>query len=153
MKNANSALKSALYLLKIRDRSSEEIKSKLKSKGYDNEEIISAIKFLEEKKFVDDKKFAKSLVRSLSQKGFGQIKIKWHLKKYFLSSENIDEALSDIDSEAEKELAINLAEKWLSKKEGLERNKKYQSLGRYLASRGFNPYLINEVWSILKDKQ
>lgn len=141
-------LEYALYLLKMRDRSIGEIRNKMQLKKIEPEKIEEVIKFLIEKDFLDDERFAKNYVRI--QLGTGQIgkyKLKFKLQRLFVPKEIIDEVIGEIALGAEQEAAEVLAQKWLVKKKDVLPEKRYEKLGRFLLARGFEIDVVKKILS------
>ena len=139
----------ALRFLSYRPRSEKEVRDRLKLKSQNskvkittqNSKVIDkVIQKLKEKKFINDEEFAKGWVESrLRFKPRSARLIKIELKQKGISPEIIDkminnEGLMINDSENAKKLI----EKRILRYKGLSRQKIYEKLGRYLASKGFN---------------
>jgi regulatory protein len=148
MKKKMGALPYALYLLKMRDRGTEEIRQKMKRKEYQSQEIEEVIKFLAEKKFLDDERFAKNLVKNELLFHSGRYRIKQKMIKLLLPRELIEEAILKISATDEAEIAEELAQKWLTKKDPeyqIQSDPKLrEKLARHLVSKGFG-------WDIVKE--
>lgn len=139
-------LEYALYLLELRDRTEGEIRQKMGMKKYEVAEIDEAIKFLKEKDFIDDERFVKNFIRSKQEfSSAGKYKIRQKLIQLRVAPELIEESLNQIDSDSEKERATELAKNWLTKQNSIPPEKRYEKLGRYLVSRGFEWEIIKEV--------
>ncbi|QTA38150.1 RecX family transcriptional regulator [Thermosipho ferrireducens] len=107
----------ALRLLKFRARSENEIKTRLKQKGYSREEIEQTIAFLKEKGYLDDEKFAYLFAYdALTLKKHGPFKIKWELRKLgvdeYIIEDTISKILEEVDiEEIKRELTKGLEPK------------------------------------------
>jgi regulatory protein len=139
-------MESALYLLKLRDRSSGEIKEKMERKGFLKEEIEATMKDLTEKGLLDDQRFVENYLRyQLQLKPQGKYRLKMRLIQLHLENDLINQALNRIESKDEIELAKKAAQKWLNQKEKLPVEKKREKLARYLAGQGFGWEVIKAV--------
>ena len=141
----------ALRLLELRDRTEAEIRKKMKEKGFLAEEIEKTVRWLKEKDFINDEKFAKRLVESQKSKvESGKRKVVFKMYKLGISKELIDKYSGDIVPEDELEKAKELAEKWLKK--NTDKDNKYQKLGSHLAGKGYEIDIVKQVLSeVLKD--
>ncbi|MFA4995747.1 MAG: regulatory protein RecX [Patescibacteria group bacterium] len=144
-------LEYALYLLKIRDRSVGEIKNKMLVRKCSKEEIDEVILFLNDKKFLDDEKFAANFVRNqLSIKPQGKYKLEQRLKQLYVDEKIIKDVLGKIDINEERNSAKELAKRWLRKHTDnsiqiTEDKKAREKLLRHLMGRGFSYDIIKEV--------
>ena len=128
--------------LKIIERSyktKKEMIKRLLEKGYALEEINETLKFLEEYNFINDESYAKAFINDRT-KTQGKQKIKYALKNKGVSDEIIEEELSKLDMEKEKENANILALKKYSiliKRES-DKYKLKEKIIRFLISRGYD---------------
>lgn len=142
----NSPLNYALMLLKIRDRGSQEIRVRMQRKGFIEEEIVTTIRFLEEQKLLDDRKFAENYLKSqLARSPQGKRRLYAKLKQTHLPNDIINEALNDIDSKTEAELAKEAAEHWLERNNNVPEEEIKPKLSRYLAGRGFGWDTVGDI--------
>ncbi len=123
---------------------------RLKQKGHRGFIIAQVIKDLEEKKFLDDKAFARLWVGDrLTLKPTGMNVIAKELKSKGVNEEIIDEALDEFkDTYDEYEIAKALALKKFKRLKGLEEDKAIKRLLDFLGRRGFS---YNTIWKILKE--
>jgi len=139
-------LEYALYLLELRDRTEGEIRDKMRMKKYDTAEIEQAIQFLVERDLINDERFASNLVRNNSEFGTkGKYKIRQKLIQLRVAPELIEASLNGINSDSELIRATDLAKNWLTKQKTILPEKRYEKLGRYLVSRGFEWEIVKEV--------
>lgn len=145
----------ALAYLSYRSRTAEEIRKHLKQKGFEADEAEETLIFLQDNNFVDDNNYCKLYVEYAIEKGRGPLRIAGALAEKGVASEIIRAELEEcLDGEAERELAMALAEKFLNvpgKGEDQENNhqrvdeKTLARLGRRLASQGFHATVIYDV--------
>lgn len=137
---------SALRIIERSYKTEKEVRDKLILKGYEENSINKSIEFLKEYNFINDSNYTKAFI-SYKLKSQGSEKIKYTLIQKGISKESIDEELSNLNKENEKNIALDIAKKKLAiiiKKE----NDKYKISGklyRYLISKGYGYDVINEV--------
>lgn len=143
----------ALRIVEKTFKSEKELKDKLILKGYDSEAIDKTISFLKEYNFLSDNNYAKMYVKDKSRVQ-GKNKIKFDLIKKGINDNIIEEEISNIDREDEREGAYNLAVKkynTIAKREN-DKFKLSQKLYRFLLSKGYDydtvSYAVKKVTSI-----
>ncbi|MEI8348784.1 MAG: regulatory protein RecX [Candidatus Omnitrophota bacterium] len=134
MKDYTKALNYAFLLLKYRPRSQEEIKRRLKRKGYSPSLIENVLQYLLAHQYLDDGAFAHMFVASCLAKGWGARRIDFALKQLGVAESIRKEAQPGKD-----EVRKSLRE-IIQKRSSRPRNSKnaYQKLVRHLLTRGFN---------------
>jgi regulatory protein len=141
----HKAFMEALRFVGRRPRSSMEIEIKLKEKGYGEETVTRTIQKLIEQKIIDDEQFANMWTehRLFSQKK-GRRWVQQELQQKGIPKELIQEALANVDEEAEFEAAYDTAKKkWLTTKgEPFERKHK---LAAFMLRRGYSSTMVNTV--------
>ena len=93
MKDFSRALNYSFLLLKYRERSRFEIRSRLKDKGYSSGVIEQTINYLEENNYINDESFVAAFVVYSQDKGWGPRRIDFNLKKLGVSAELREKAL------------------------------------------------------------
>ncbi len=139
------ALTAAFKILSYRPRSVHEMRLQLEAKGYDAEEVCSALLLLIRDDYLNDDKFAAMLVDSrVESKCWGKRKIAMDLSRRGVPKAVIDVSLVGIDSSAEERTAEKALEKW-SRVRGAAKpfnEKTSQKAYRHLEARGFPASLI-----------
>lgn len=135
-------LDKAYRFLSYRMRSEKEVRDKLLEK-YDAKTVQEAIKKLREYKYISDSEFARSWVQNRIT-GRSKRALKVELLKKGIKKEVIDEALSDINSDAEYENALALVRS-LRKYQNLTREEAYKKVGGFLSRRGYSYEIIKKV--------
>lgn len=137
---------SALRIIERNLKTEKEVREKLKLKGYDDNSIEKSIEFLKEYNFVNDKAYAKAFVND-KLKTMGSQKIKYSLIQKGIAKEVIEEELSNLNKENEKNIALNIAKKKLStiKKTENDNYKISGKLYRFLVSKGYGSDIVNGV--------
>ena len=146
---AQKAEESALRLLAQRDHSREEMRRKLQARGFTPEEIEKALKWLEEREFLDDLRYAQKLAFSLAkEKLLGPQRIRQKLFQKGLPAGLVKEAVETADetlAAGERlQIAMRMKLKGRSPEEIFpdERRK----LAGYLRQRGFSWEDIREAF-------
>lgn len=147
---ANSAFERAVGYLSLSPRSKKEIARYLKDKGYDGDVAEEVLDRLDKYRYVDDRAYAESFVKSKSKK-YGCMRLKSELKQKGIASDIIEEVLngeSDEDGErpSESDNAYDIAQKYLR-----SHAPDKQKLRRFLAARGFTWDAIGSAVSRLSD--
>ena len=133
------ALNDAVKQLSYRDLSKTILIEKLISKGHSEEAAEYAAAYLEERKFLDDTRYAQMLLKSYSRKGYGTRRIKQELKKRGISNEDANEVYNEY--ETDYSILNSLLDKKL--KGDVSDRKEIQKAIAFLQRRGFS-------WSEIK---
>lgn len=132
-----------------------DIDKKLFDWGFNQEERDQLISHLISYNFINEERFASAFTSGKFKiKKWGRIKIKSHLKAKNISEYSIKKGLSEIDSSDYWDTVIYLANKKVNEILNKQDNiwEKKGKVYRYLASKGFESELINEVISELNFK-
>ena len=134
----------AIELLSYRPHSRTELKRKL-LKTATEEDAEKAVARMEELEMVNDKSFAESLVRELSEiKYYGEIRVRQELYRRGIDRDTAEEALSSIPDQ--RELLSRYLESRQTKM--TDDRKEREKLIRRLLSRGFN---YDDIQSVLRE--
>lgn len=134
------ALKTAIEMLGKKDYSKNQIKNKLYKKGFNDDIIDEILRFLQDKKYLDDRRYAKNYIREkFHTKGLGRLKIFQDLIESGINEELINQEISVIDDIAEKTKIIE----YLNNRNTEISN---QKVFNYFYRKGFSPELILEVF-------
>lgn len=140
----------AFRLLKFRLRSEAELEQRLKRKKFTQEVIRQTINFLKEKKFIDDREFARCWIESRLRQtaGFRRIRQELRLKGIDpgVMQEEIDSARQGY---CEGEITLRIAKEKISQLKGLEPAKLKRRIYAYLLRRGFSPETVIETINAL----
>ncbi|MDO8583346.1 MAG: regulatory protein RecX [bacterium] len=137
----------ALRFLSYRPRSEKEVRDRLRIKNHESgikdlDLIIDQVILkLKKYKFIDDKEFAKKWIENRTRFKPRSLRlIRLELKKKGISDELIQTIIHDSQFviQSDLEQAKKLVEKRIERLKGLDKQKIYEKLGRYLASKGFN---------------
>ena len=136
----------AFLLLKFRLRSERELETRLKKKKFSEEATRQVIAFLREKKFLDDKLFAKSWVQFRVRRSLGARRIKEELALKGIDKEIIKSELEELKKNyPEDKIVSKLAQERLSKLHGIEPRSAQRRVYAYLIRRGFSPEIVIDV--------
>ncbi|MBO7527078.1 MAG: RecX family transcriptional regulator [Clostridia bacterium] len=125
-----------------------QVRAYLKKYGFEKTAIDEAIKKLKEYGYLNDEYYAKLYCGSMAN-GRGKRYIKNELRLKGISEENIQQAISEIDSE--EDACIMQANKWLKGKELPLDKKSKEKLYRFLLGRGFEYDTIKSALNKIMD--
>ena len=146
LNNPETARAYAFLLLKFRLRSENELKLRLKQKGFSAELSQDTVNFLKDKEFIDDRVFARGWVAARLKRPFGLRKIQQELVQKGLDQEIIQDSLSQVKEDYnESQIVSRLAQQRYSKLKGIEPIKAKARVYAYLIRRGFAPDVVGEV--------
>lgn len=151
----NKALNNAYMLLRIRPRSEQEVRDRLKSKGYGpdlTDEIVGVLKKTGE---IDDVKFAAFWVESrMHQNPAGDVVLKHELKHKGVEAGVIDEALKHkADNYDEHAIALSMAEERFRRFGKIDRPKALKRVYDFMLRRGFKYDTVRRIIGELTEKQ
>src|SRR5690242_13365697 len=127
-------------------RTSAEVRRKLVRAGYEEEVVESVVADLQRAELLDDSRFSADWVESRSRrKGLGKMRLAAELRQKGVDKAQVDEAVAEIDPEAELKAAISLARKRVSSGELRDPAAK-RKLAAYLQRRGYNWEIIQQVF-------
>lgn len=93
---AEETRKKALSLLERRDYGSEELCAKLVEKGAEPDEARAAVRYMVRVGFIDDERYAATVVRHYAAKGYGVGRVREELRRRKLDRELWDAALAEL---------------------------------------------------------
>ncbi|GAB6183374.1 regulatory protein RecX [Thermodesulfovibrio hydrogeniphilus] len=140
MKKQNDALKIALRLLSLRDRTEAELREKLQRKGFGEKDIKDTIEYLKQKGFVDDEKFIQRAEKIAEDRLLGEMGLRIYFIRKGIDKEKL-EKLPNIDE-------FSIAKRLLQRKHHLFKDvtpdKKRAKITGFLLRRGFSWDTINK---------
>jgi len=131
------AMDKAISLLATRSRTEKEIVSSLQKNAYPEQIIARVMARLTEAGYLNDADFAEHWASSRTNKGLGSRRIRMELRQKGVSQEEIDAALSALDSNDVIDGAIKIAEKSARGKD-LSSPADRQKIMAALARRGYD---------------
>jgi SOS response regulatory protein OraA/RecX len=117
-------------------------------RGYSTREIVSALEYLHERRYLNDAAFAREVARSSAErKHWGPARIEQKLKSLQLSVEDIESALSESFPEGREEAAARRALERFAKR-GRPGEEGFRARAyRHLLGRGFSPEVAHRLVS------
>ena len=146
----------ALKYLEHRMRTEKEMRTRLREKGFPDEEIDDTVSWLIQMGYISDTSYAAEYLRYGFEKGRGIARIRAELREKGLSDEDIQKGIYDYEDEyeidimeAEFERALVQAQKTAG--EGGLDEKTEAKLGRRLHSLGYGSSVIYKVIGRIKE--
>jgi regulatory protein len=149
----------ALHLLSYRPRAEQELRRRLRSKGFPHALVEWCLRLLEEQGLIDDHAFASAFVRSrIRLRPRGRFRLAQELRQKGVSAEVAEQAIDQVfnnEETSEQDLACAAARRWLDRQgstliESLagtdrpdERKRARQRLHAFLSRRGFGSDVIH----------
>jgi regulatory protein len=128
----------------VRWRSRQEIRRRLRSAGFEAEEIEQALVDLESVGLIEDDRFAREVVRDQAGRRLaGNRSIRANLLQKGVAPDVVDEALDEAGEEAER--AAELARQRALRLTGLAPEAAYRRLNGLLLRRGYAPGVAREA--------
>lgn len=141
----NKVLNHAFNILSYGQKSKKDLYTKLIRKGYEEEFVLKAIDYCEERDYINDKLYAESFFRDKTNLNkYGVNKIRYDLIAKGVSKDIVNEVL-DVDPDDEFERALELANKKIKSYKNDEKNAVYRKLGGFLQRRGYTYDVVSKV--------
>ncbi len=139
MKDFNKALSYSFLLLKYRDRSSSEVASRLRIKGYASAIRKEVIEYLKENNYINDEDFARLFVDYSVEKGWGPRRIEFNLKRLGIPSQLRKQVFKKgcIYNKKIGEIIQRKLTYYRAKKPAIPAQKIWQKITAHLINRGF----------------
>ena len=135
----------ALNILSKASQSEKKIREKL-NEDFEEDTVDDVIDFLKKYNFINDGELASKIVNTnVNLNKYGKNKIKQNLYNKGIKKSDIDEAISEIDYDAEFENALYLAQKRYDRVKNEDPKKAYAKIANHLAYKGFNYDIIKSV--------
>ena len=137
----------AYRLLNYRPRSEQEIRDKLKKRGFAEEIIDCLVLELKNRSLIDDYNFARLWMKSrLQSSGQSFSNVRRELLRKGIADDIIEDVTAQIEKDFnEYDIAKGLIEMRLRLVQGLDRHKAQYRLYGYLKRRGFSDNIIYKV--------
>jgi len=133
-------------LVSRRLHSKDELRIKLQKLGYQNNFINDVLNYLEEKKYLDDKKFAESYFKTLINKNKSKYEIIGKLKQKGINDELIENLFDKYyNQEVELENVLKLAKKKLKLLKNLPVNLQKEKLILFLLRKGYKIDIVKKI--------
>lgn len=131
-------------MLARREHSECELNRKLRTKGFDENDIQSALKVLTEKGLQSDARFTECYIRTRRNKGYGPLRIIAELNSRGISEEMIEHHLNIADNAWLNEIRAVWQKRFKGKMPKDFKARAQQM--RFLQYRGFTPEQINDIF-------
>ena len=131
-------------LLSRREHSRFELEQKLKSRGFESEEIDIALDMLQAENLLNDERYAESYLHQRMLKGFGPLKIRHEMLERGVASDIVELQLEAMEDEWSE-----LMQQQREKKFGSQLPEPYQERmkqARFLQNRGFSPEAVMRLF-------
>ncbi|WP_308652991.1 regulatory protein RecX [uncultured Anaerococcus sp.] len=139
----NKAKNFALNKISYSQKSTYEIRQKLKEQKFSEDVIEKIIEYLDSYGFLDDESYVKSYIRDKDEiSNWSRGKIRFMLKRKHIDDNLIEDYIYMISDEREAEKARFFADKKIKNDFSYENRAK---IFRHLASKGFDVDIINQV--------
>lgn len=139
----NRAKNFALNKISYSQKSTYEIRQKLREKKFSEDVIEKIIAYLDSYGFLDDEAYVKTFIKDKDEiSNWSRGKIRYMLKRKHIDDNLIDEYIYQISDEREAEKARFFADKKIKNDFSYENRAK---VFRHLASKGFDIDIINMV--------
>lgn len=145
--NKHKAINYAILLLSYRGRSTQEIRTKLRDKGYNAEVIEETVETLKRLGYVNDIEFAKVLIRDRQRlKKAGKNLIRQELWQKGVSKYIIDKLVEETtDEEQEYQRAKDLASRKITSYRRDDERSKQRKLYSFLIRKGYSYDIASRV--------
>ena len=87
----------AMNLLARREHSTQELRGKLLTRGFEDDEIVPALQTLSREGLLSDERFTESFIHSRMERGSGPVKIRAELRQRGVADEIISDWLDERD--------------------------------------------------------
>ena len=136
----------AFLLLKYRMRSEKELYSRLKAKGFDEQEAKKVVAFLKEKNFIDDRSFTRSWIASRLSRPLGVRRIRLELFQKGKPESLVNGELARLKSGyCEEKVVEELAQERLGRLLKSDPIKARNRTFAFLIRRGFSPEVVTDI--------
>jgi len=131
-----TALQKGVELLARREHACQELTDKLIAKGYDSQEVYTAVERLIDRGYLSDRRFSEQFVSMRIRQGKGPLRIINDLRVKGVSSNIVNAVLADYEVEYWRQLAFEVYQKKFG--DGFPKDPKAKAKWqRFLAGRGF----------------
>jgi regulatory protein len=127
-------------MLARRELSEAQVRQRLARRGYEDDEVDSAVARLLEERALDDRRVANAIAHTETRvRGRGRLRVKRQIEAAGISTplaqEAVDAVFSELDAD---ELLATALEKRLRGRAAIADDREFQRLYRYLITQGFD---------------
>ncbi|USQ75375.1 regulatory protein RecX [Ornithinimicrobium cryptoxanthini] len=135
-----------LRQLTLAPRTRQQLADKLRQKGCDDEVATVVLDRMVEVGLVDDAAYARMLVRSRQEsKGLARRALGHELRRKGVPDELIEDALSDVEPDSERDRARELVDTRLRTMRGLDKTVQTRRLAGFLARKGYDSAVAFQI--------
>jgi len=139
---ADAALDQAVRWLSRREYSVSDLERRLRDKGFEQAVVNETLAFLQSHDLVSDQRFAESLVRNRTERGYGPVKIAHELRAKGVDDATVEQVLTDNPDH----WVARLREVWEKRfGEPPDSYREWARQARALQSRGFTVEQVRRV--------
>jgi regulatory protein len=134
-----SAYITGLTMLGRRELSEQQVRQRLRRKGYEADEIDAAVARLKEERAIDDARVAGAIARlETSVKRRGKLRVRQQIQRAGITGDTARDALDTVFNDLDDEALLTAAlSKRLRGEARIEDDRTFQRLYRFLVSQGF----------------
>jgi len=132
------AVQVAVRLLAKRDHSSNELRSKLGARGFDEQSVDYALQEMEQHGYLDDVRFATLFAEQRMEKGLGPRGISAKLRERGIDDSLCRQSVSALNADWQEMAEIALCKRFSSADLLSEETRQKARMARFLESRGFS---------------
>lgn len=146
----------AVSYLNVKPRTRQQVMVYLRNKGFQEEDILEAVRELEEYHYIDDLSYSRMYFQYGFEKGRGVVRIKRELSEKGVDSHVIEAAYDELEDvpdqyEVASEIAAGMTAGVDWEQMGYEDARRLQAkIGRRLMTRGFSSDIVYKVINRLK---
>jgi regulatory protein len=150
--SSDRAYVAGLLMLGRRELSEAQVRQRLARRGYEDDEVDSAVARLLEERALDDRRVANAIAHTETRvRGRGRMRVKRQIEAAGISTplaqEAVDAVLAELDAD---ELLLAALEKRLRGRPAIADDREFQRLYRYLVTQGFD---VDRVLAILRSRR
>jgi regulatory protein len=129
-----------LTLLARRELSEAQVRQRLTRRGYDADDIDSAVARLKDERALDDRRVATAIARTETGiRGRGRLRVRRQIEAAGIRGELVEQALDEVFADIDGDALLAAAlERRLRGRPHIEDDREFQRLYRYLAAQGFD---------------
>jgi regulatory protein len=141
----------ALHYLSYRPRTIQELRQYLTKKDFSAGYIHQVVEEMKEQGYLNDQQYAKAWVEERrNRKNYGVLRIKNELRQKGIASQWIDEAISHVEDDEERQLAMEVAKRRYLRLCHEPWPKIERKIGQFLVYRGFSMEIVYAILQELK---
>jgi regulatory protein len=149
--SVSSAVDAGLRIIAGADQSENAMRRRLERRGFEAETIDDAVARLRDYGYLNDGRLAGSIAGRKIRDGYGRRRVAADLRGRGIAGEAVDDALSNVDAESERDSSLRVARRWMEKHPSMSLAEARRPLGAFLTRRGFGFDVVQSVLRTLGD--